>query len=381
MLMPQKSSSKNVLQPKAAVSRQLNRPNTGAAVPYRGRNSTKPQERDDSLDREIEMMNHGLNNAKHRALNPGLSPSRVNKAATPKTGPSIQKVQSMRAFQPASHPDRLKVAEMKSPKRNDKVEFNMGNIFSKKKESPSLVQAAAYKPDEKQPDATVDVEKNNKRIAKENQSLLEKMKDAFKLKFGDALPDLSEQKFVKENKFGESVVDDNLEDLFKSHNHDRTGPGGVCDPCLVPEALFQKFPMPKNSLKDRDFGPKDLDQAKPIFGDANSQQPGYKPPISPFEKKSIYSVVFDDKTEYTPKKKEDPIKNPNLKGCNDDAAKHIKAPPCNDTEYVVSFCETELFSLLGGSSSAEQPETCYSSNTGQRNAVYRKASRERLWRL
>ena len=295
MLMAQKNSSQKVLQPKPVAGRQLNRPNTGAAGQQRGRNLTKPQERDDSLDREIEMMNHGLNNAKQRAMNPGLSPTRVNKAPTPQAGLAMHKAQSMKAFQPATHPDRLKVADMKSPKRNEKVEFNMGNIFSKKKDSPSLVQAAAYKPDDKAAETPVDFQKNNKQIAKENQSLLDKMKDAFKIKFGDALPDLSEQKFVKESKFGESVVDDNLEDLFNSHNHNRAGPGGVCDPCLVPEALFQKFPMPKNSMKDRDFGPKDLGQAKPIFGDANSQQPGYKPPVSPFEKKSIYSVVYDDR--------------------------------------------------------------------------------------
>ena len=293
MLSAHKNSSLQALQSKAAAGRQLNRPNTGTAAPQRSRPSTKPIERDDSLDREIDMMNHGLKNAKQRALNPRLSPARANKAATPQAGPAIQKAQSMRAFQPNSHPDRLKAAEVKSPKPKDKVEFNMNNIFSKKKESPSLVQAAAYKPDEKEPEAQVDPDKNSKKVAKENQALLEKMKSAFKMKFGDALPDLADQQFVKESKFGESIVDDNLEDLFKSHNHDRAGAGKVCDPCQVPEAMFQKFPMPKNSTKGKDFGPHDFDKAKPIFGDANSKQPGFRPPVSPFEKKSIYSVVLE----------------------------------------------------------------------------------------
>jgi hypothetical protein len=310
MLTAPKSSSQKVLQSKAAAARQMNRPNTGAAGPQKSRQSAKPQVRDDSLDREIEIMNNGLNKAKQRAINPRLSPTRVNKPPTPQDRPVMNKTQSMANFHPAKVQHKLKVADLSSPKNKDKAEFEIGNIFSKKKDSPSLVQAVAYKADEREPENPLDQEKNNKRIAKENKSLLEKMKDAFKIKFGDELPDLSEQKFVRESKFGESIVDDNLEDLFKSHNHDRAGPGAVCDPCQVPEALFQKFPIPKNSMNDRDYGPKDLNKAKPIFGDANSKDPGYKPPPSPFEKKSIYSVPFHNQDRVRAQKERRPNKEP-----------------------------------------------------------------------
>ena len=176
-----KYSSQRALQAKAAGGRQAPRPLTGVAGPQRVRASAKAQQRDDSLDREIGLMNHGLHKAKQRAMDPGLSPTRVLKPQSPQAGPALHKAQSMRTFQPNKQPDTHPLAALKSPERTEKPQPDLGTIFSKKKrDSPALVQAAAYQPDNGQPATPLDLEKNNKRIAKENQSLLDKMKDAFK---------------------------------------------------------------------------------------------------------------------------------------------------------------------------------------------------------
>lgn len=270
------------------------RPATSGRIIRKRNNMSSNGQRDDSLDKEIEMINHNLNNAKNVARSNRKSPQRQK---PPGSAYAMNKAVSMKAFDPrvkspnglASMKSPTKIQDIKSPKSKKEIAEEVDNIFAKPKKG--TVNLTQEPPKESQPPKSKDeIARNNALVRKENEGLLEKMKKAIDLRFGELLPDLSHMEFVKNSNKGESMMDDNLGAVFDSHNEARAGGGKVCDPCQVPEAMFQKFPMPKKGLSGKDYGPIDHNKAKPIFGDANTKQPGFRPKPSPFEKNSIYNV-------------------------------------------------------------------------------------------